>query len=291
MPVAQLDPRWLGGGLLLAQALRCSSLCRITRSLALFSIFWRQFGSAGAGPVGSTVAVPREFIPVFHQTHFIPREPMLWRWSKLLLETSVLTGLSHEESDRLGDSVGANWRGGFSDDSGRRSAVSGNSGTGTYGEISENDVDGVTLAFFGDSYTANQRMPVSYSFTEAQDYWLREDDSDARVWNLGVDSFGTDQVYLSYHESSHRDRFEYIFSQNDLRNIRGNRVVQIDPSSGDLLFSSFAGSSLVTRIISCTYLPYWVLDIRRSVLGVQNLGVLQARTSVGPIYEKVCRVR
>ena len=145
--------------------------------------------------------------------------------------------------------------------------------------LDKDDVDGVTLAFFGDSWTANLRMPVSYSFTEVLDCLLREDDGDARVWNFGVDSYGTDQAYLRYRDSSYRDQFEYVFyvfSQNDLRNIRGNQLVQIDPASGELVFSSFAGSSLATRLISSTYLFYWVLDIRRSVLGVQNRGLPQA---------------
>ena len=141
--------------------------------------------------------------------------------------------------------------------------------------LGRDDTSGSTLAFFGDSYTANLRMPVSYSFTEVLDYLLREDEDDARVWNLGVDSYGTDQAYLRYHELPDRDQFEYVFyvfSQNDLRNIRGNRLVRIDPNSGELEFSSFAGSSLATRLISSTYLLYWVLDMRRSVLGVQNRG-------------------
>ena len=73
-------------------------------------------------------------------------------------------------------------------------------------------------------------MESQYSFTEPLDYLLNRTEKNYEVMNFGTDGYGTDQVYLQYMQEGTKLNLDYVFyiySNNDLRNIRENSLIDI----------------------------------------------------------------
>lgn len=118
------------------------------------------------------------------------------------------------------------------------------------------------IAFFGDSFTENSRIPAQYSFTEPLDYLLNLSGRRFNVLNFGVDGYGTDQCYLFYRELDYAKKLNYVFyvfCVNDLRNIYINNIFSTD-KSGSLVQNKYNASPFYIKIISKLHLTYFVLD-------------------------------
>ncbi len=118
------------------------------------------------------------------------------------------------------------------------------------------------VAFFGDSFTENLRLPAPYAFTEPLDYLLNRSDAHFNVLNFGVDGYGTDQAYLAYRDFPERDRLKhvfYIFCSNDVRNIRESRLFTLGPDGG-LVMRSAQPSSWSVRLLARLHLTYLVIS-------------------------------
>ena len=174
-------------------------------------------------------------------------------------------------------------------DTGRLHRVmSNNLGMREHRDIDQEDLNGaVNLAFFGDSFTENLRLPVQYSFHTVLDFLLNgiprpeppaeggrassilamEDPvGHARfnVLNFGVDAYGTGQAYLHYRglppevKTTFKHVF-YVFCSNDLHNLRANRIFSLD-DTGQLVERLPEKTPLWIRVLSRAHLTYAAMD-------------------------------
>lgn len=126
----------------------------------------------------------------------------------------------------------------------------------------ENLRNSTTLGFFGDSFVENLRLPVEDTFTKKLEHLLNETGAPFSVLNFGVDGYGTDQSFLQYREfaESHKlDHVFYVFSSNDLRNIRENRLFELNDADEPILLPP-QPSSLWVRLVSRFYLTYFIVE-------------------------------
>lgn len=117
------------------------------------------------------------------------------------------------------------------------------------------------IGFFGDSMTENLRMEVQYAFTEVLDYLLNRAGIKVEVLNFGTDGYGTGQVYLQYLQEGldlDLDLVFYVYSSNDLRNIRENDLV--DLQEGQLQIKDVPPLSRAVPLLNRLYLTYLVID-------------------------------
>jgi hypothetical protein len=138
-------------------------------------------------------------------------------------------------------------------------------------EFDKTKQEGVTrIAFLGDSYTANVRMPVGYSFTEPLDYLLNADAMPSEVLNFGVDGYGPDQEYLQLVDDVlpfKPDMVFYVYCKNDIRNVLENELFDLDASQ-NLIYKPY-NKSFFKNISKELYLTYFTIDaIAR--LGIQG---------------------
>ena len=149
-------------------------------------------------------------------------------------------------------------------------------------EFNKNKKEGtIRIGFFGDSYTANLRIPAEYSFTEPLDYLLNKSGQQFEVLNFGVDAYGTDQIYLQYLQEGAKldlDLIFYIYCNNDLRNIRENNLFYLD-NKGELKSREYKKSNILTMLLRKLYLTYLVIDF-------SNRYGIQLEKKVGFIPEK-----
>ena len=131
----------------------------------------------------------------------------------------------------------------------------------------------VNLAFFGDSFGENLRLPAQYSFHDVLDFLLNASASakaaasataDGRygrsarrfnVLNFGVDGYGTGQEYIHYQdvrEVASLHHVFYLFYGNDVWDVWRNGIHSLDESG------------LVERLPPKT--PLWVRALARSHL-------------------------
>lgn len=123
--------------------------------------------------------------------------------------------------------------------------------------------DATNVAFFGDSFVENLRLPAACAFTEPLDYLLNLSGRRFNVLNFGVDGYGTDQAYLAYREFPARERLGdvfYVFCSNDVRNIRESHLFELGP--GDSLMPRPARpASWGVRLLSRFHLTYLVIQV------------------------------
>ncbi len=118
-----------------------------------------------------------------------------------------------------------------------------------------------TLAFFGDSFTENLRIPSAYSFTEPLDYLLNLGGNPFITLNYGIDGYGTDQAYLYYQEAVRHTRLDhvfYVFSANDIRNIFENELFALEGKR--LVNKPPPKSSLWVRLTANFHLTYLIVE-------------------------------
>lgn len=119
-----------------------------------------------------------------------------------------------------------------------------------------------TLAFFGDSFTENKRLPSPYSFQEALDYLLNRPAGGFQVMNFGVDGYGTDQAYLRYLGFEKREKLDqvfYVFCENDLNNIYETGLYSLR-RDGELERNLVPKPRWWLRLVSRLHVTYLVLD-------------------------------
>ena len=140
-----------------------------------------------------------------------------------------------------------------------------NLGSHQHRDFSEEQLtDGVNVAFFGDSFTENRRLPSTHTFTELLDYLLNLHDQRINVLNFGVDGYGTDQSYLAYDELRKSIPIDWVFYlavDNDLDNIRLNGLFSLD-ASGEVVQSPARSLPWHIRIASRLHLTYLLYEIR-----------------------------
>lgn len=118
------------------------------------------------------------------------------------------------------------------------------------------------IGFLGDSMTENLRMEVQYAFTEVLDYLLNRTGIRAEVLNFGTDGYGTGQVYLQYLQEGlplDLDLVFYVYSNNDLRNIRENDLIDLD-AQGQLQIKDAPPPSRTIPLLNRFYLTYLLTD-------------------------------
>lgn len=142
-------------------------------------------------------------------------------------------------------------------------------------EFSATKPEGVLrFCFLGDSYTANVRMPVGYSFSEPLDYLLNSGAIPAEVLNFGVDGYGPDQEYLQLVDDVlplKPDIVFYMYCSNDIRNVLENELFDIN-ASGELVYRSYK-NSVFNDLIKNFYLTYLFLDAAAKA-GMQNFDAI-----------------
>lgn len=122
--------------------------------------------------------------------------------------------------------------------------------------------DAVNVAFFGDSFTENPRLPAPCAFTEPLDYLLNLGGGRFNVLNFGVDGYGPDQAYLAYREFPQRERLSdvlYVFCSNDVRNIRESNLFDL-AADGTLNIQPARPSSWGVRLLARFHLTYLVIE-------------------------------
>ena len=114
----------------------------------------------------------------------------------------------------------------------RHLVVYNNLGARQHRNFGERDLaQGVNLAFFGDSFTENRRLPVQYSFTEVLDFLLnldppqhaRADTPRINVLNFGQSGTGPAQQYRLYRSLAVKRRLRHVFyvhCRNDVDDLR-----------------------------------------------------------------------
>lgn len=127
--------------------------------------------------------------------------------------------------------------------------------------------EAANVAFFGDSFVENLRLPAACAFTEPLDYLLNLSGRRCNVLNFGVDGYGTDQAYLAYREFPARDRLSdvfYVFCSNDVRNIRESHLFDLAPD-GALVARPARPTSWGVRLLSRFHLTYLVIQVYDTV--------------------------
>lgn len=122
--------------------------------------------------------------------------------------------------------------------------------------------DIIRIGFFGDSYTANERMPAEYSFTEPLDYLLNKTGKKFEVLNFGVDGYGTDQIYIQYLQDGVKlnlDEVFYMYCSNDLRNILENNLIHIGEDE-KIVFTTREENGFFTKVVRKLYFTYLLID-------------------------------
>jgi hypothetical protein len=118
------------------------------------------------------------------------------------------------------------------------------------------------IGVFGDSFTANLRMPVQYSFTEPLDYLLNRAGGAVEVLNFGTDGYGTDQIYLQYLEEGvplDLDVVLYVVCQNDPIDVYENNLVDVG-EDGRLVIREWYTESRLLGFVRNMYLTYLTFD-------------------------------
>ena len=124
------------------------------------------------------------------------------------------------------------------------------------------------LAFFGDSYTANNGLPAPDVFTEPLDYLLNRAGGRFQVLNFGVNGYGTDQAYLYYRDFPQHQRLGHVFyvlCANDLRNIYESHIYSLD-AQGGLVINPIPKPAWWVRPVSHLHVTYLFLDLKQRLV-------------------------
>ncbi len=132
------------------------------------------------------------------------------------------------------------------------------------------DLEGaVNLAFFGDSFAENLRLPAQYSFEEVLDFLLNASaEADGRsahrfnALNFGVDGYGTGQEYILYRDVRAKAPLHhvfYLFYGSDVGDVRRNGIHFLD-ESGRLVERLPPKTPLWVRALARVHLTYLAMD-------------------------------
>ena len=149
-----------------------------------------------------------------------------------------------------------------------------NLGSRQHRDFSEGDLaEGVNLAFFGDSFTENRRLPVQYSFTEVLDFLLNQHTPPQHprinVLNFGQSGTGPARQYQLYRGLAVKRGLRHVFyvhcPENDIDDLR-------DATRHDTQISGLVGKAFSPwlRALSRLHLTYLALDVWQR-LGLDDL--------------------
>ena len=162
--------------------------------------------------------------------------------------------------------------------------------------------EGVSLAFFGDSFTENLRMPAHHSFTEVLDYLLNAPPphmpgvgagsrSRFNVLNFGRDGTGPIEQYAGYRSVAlkpHPRHVFYVHMENDLREVRESFAW--GGAARTLARQAEQESRAWIRALSGFHLAYLALDAwRRLDIGEGSLLVAMPESEAMAAFESVLR--
>jgi len=120
-----------------------------------------------------------------------------------------------------------------------------------------------TVAFFGDSYLENNRLPVQHTVPEILNFLLEGTNADATVLNFGVEGYGLDQEYLTFRSSALARRaghVMYFFCHNDVRNVFEHDLFSLD-QAGRLVRRPLRRRPVWLPVVSRLCLTYVLLDM------------------------------
>lgn len=173
-----------------------------------------------------------------------------------------------------------------------------NLGSRQHRDFSERDLaEGVNLAFFGDSFTENLRMPAHHSFTEVLDYLLNAGVPESalgrfNVLNFGMDNTGPAEQYLLWRSLAVRSRLRHVFyvhMYNDIFDVM--RVVKTGRDLAQkVVWQGYRESQPVVRALSRLHLTYLVLDVwsRLDIKGSRLFGAIPYANAL-PAFESILR--
>ena len=147
-----------------------------------------------------------------------------------------------------------------------------NLGARQHRDFDQESLDGaVNLAFFGDSVTANVRLPVQYSFHAVLDFLLNANSPSSEsvprrfnVLNFGVDGYGPGQQYRQYQGLPPKvkaavDHVFYLFTSNDFDDVYRHGIYSLD-NAGNLVERLPAQTPGWKKAIAGLHLTYAVMD-------------------------------
>ena len=132
-------------------------------------------------------------------------------------------------------------------------------------DLSALDQDG-TVAFFGDSYTENIRIPVQFSLSESLNYLLNQT-SKHDVLNFGMDGSSIDNSYLNYTNLPFKDKLNhvfYLFCTNDIRDIYENELFSLGEDNS-LLLTPYSKVPFWLQILGKCHVTYFFLEKWRHI--------------------------
>ena len=158
-----------------------------------------------------------------------------------------------------------------------------NLGSRQHRNFNERDLaEGVNLAFFGDSFTENLRMPAHHSFTEVLDYLLNGNaHANFNVLNFGIEDTGPVEQYSLWSSLGVKQRLRHVFYvhvTNDMKTVR--RSHERGASRADAWI----------RALSGFHLTYLALDAwRRLDDGQPNVSIGLSESEALAEFESVLR--
>ena len=142
---------------------------------------------------------------------------------------------------------------------------------------------GHTVAFFGDSFTANIRLPSQHTFQEVLRALLNEAAGTHEVMNFGVDGYGPGQSFLRYRELDPAIRTNikdvyFVFYINDLADIVSDGIASLDTDGQLRLKAGLPFFPSWLRGLTRLHITYFFVDLYSYLKGL--------RSAVGEASEK-----
>ena len=176
-----------------------------------------------------------------------------------------------------------------------------NLGARQHRNFDQESLDGaVNLAFFGDSFTANVRLPVQYSFHAVLDFLLNASPPAPapplyppprfNVLNFGVDGYGPGQQYRQYQGLPPKvkatiNHVFYLFTGNDVDDLPRHGIYSLN-NTGNLVEHLPVRTSDWEKAIGRAHLTYAVMDgaerLRREWTEMFHIDQKRAERRPGP---------
>ena len=132
-----------------------------------------------------------------------------------------------------------------------------------------------SVAFFGDSYTANIRLPSQHTFPEVLRALLDETAGAHEVMNFGVDGYGPGQSFLRYREldPAIRKNFQdvyFVFYINDLSDIVSDGIASVDTDGQLRLKAGLPFFPSWLRGLTRLHMTYFFVDVYSYFKGLRG---------------------
>ena len=136
-------------------------------------------------------------------------------------------------------------------------------------------VGGRNIAFFGDSFTANIRLPSEHTFPEVIHALLSETAGNHEVLNFGVDGYGPAQSFLRYRELDPAIRRNlqdvyFVFYINDLSDIVSDGIASLDEHGQLILKPGLPFFPSWLRGLTRLHITYFFVDAYSYLKGLRS---------------------